>query len=188
MESLRQSTLECLYDQSCIDILALQPNISHPKPLPQSAAFLVNATVGSMFSQSLFVESWQRNASFERYCELCAPQSLTYTKEGRFRLAAIVTTSISAFGGLVILWELITPAFVKISSLFMWRRRKHPCILLEPTSSPATAAKASPRSPRKGKHHRAHHRSLAEHAVVLMFSCCLVRQSASANVQSLPAR
>ncbi|CAF1403149.1 unnamed protein product [Adineta ricciae] len=114
MESLRRSTLECLYDQTCIDTLAVQSNISRPKPLAKSETFPANLTVGTMFDESLFIESWENQTSFEDYFTLCAPRSLTYTYEGRFWLAALVAMSISAFGGLVVLWDFVTPVFVKI--------------------------------------------------------------------------
>ena len=109
MESLKQSTLECLYNKSCINILAIQPNISRPGPLKKySSRFSPNVTIGSMFDESLFIESWKNTSSFEDYFTLCAPRSLTYTYEGRYRIASIFTICVSAFGGLVILWQLIT--------------------------------------------------------------------------------
>ncbi|CAF1054316.1 unnamed protein product [Adineta steineri] len=151
MESLRQSTLECLYDQSCIDILSLQPDISRPKPLQRSSTrFSPDLTVGSMFDESLFIESWQNETSFETYFSLCAPRSLTYTYEGRFHLAAIITISISAFGGLCILWDFVTPAIVKIWYLIKWKKqKKQQEIPLEQINTEQTTVKASPTPKRK---------------------------------------
>ncbi|UJR10950.1 hypothetical protein I4U23_015135 [Adineta vaga] len=137
MESLRKSTLECLYNQSCIDILALQQNISRPKALEKSLKFSENLTVGSMFDQSLFIELWENQTSYEDYFTLCAPRSLTYTYKGRFRLAAIIAMSISAFGGLAVLWEFITPAIAKIWHLIQRKKRRVDL----PKQSPSTSRK-----------------------------------------------
>ena len=130
LDSIRQSTLECLYNQSCINILSLQPNISLPMPLQASLSkFPTNSTIGSMFDKSLFVESWEKISSFEDYFAVCAPRSLTYSYQGRFRLASIFTVCVSAFGGLVIMWELITPAVVKLwNAVQRKKQRRQPHI------------------------------------------------------------
>ncbi|CAF0883127.1 unnamed protein product [Adineta ricciae] len=124
LESLRHSTLECLYDQSCVDILAIQPEIFHPKALQKSPSskFSLETTIGMMFDKSLFVESWQPNTSFEDYFTTCSPRSLTYTYQGRSRLPAIITICVSAFGGLVIAWQMITPAIVHLWTLIKRKR------------------------------------------------------------------
>ena len=115
LDSMRQSTLECLYNQTCINMISLQPEISQPKSLNISLTrFLLNSTIGSIFDESLFVESWQNKSNFENYFSACAPQSLSYSYQGRFHLGTILTLSLSAFGGLVIVWKLITPIFIKI--------------------------------------------------------------------------
>ncbi|UJR20154.1 hypothetical protein I4U23_023286 [Adineta vaga] len=124
LETIRQSTLECLYEQSCLDILTLQPNISRPRPLNKSLTkFPLNTTIGFMFDKSLFIESWQTKLNFEDYYQACAPQSLTYSYESRFRLASIITICISAFGGLVIAWDFVTPVIVKIWTLIKWKKQ-----------------------------------------------------------------
>ncbi len=145
IQSIRQSTLECLYDQSCIDKLSVQPNISRPSPLNiSSTKFPPNMTVGSMFDESLFIESWETTFSFENYFIACAPRSLTFTFEGRYRLAYIFTICVSAFGGLVIIWELITPAIVKIWTLIRWKKKQRSSsILPHQTRTEQTTVKMS---------------------------------------------
>ena len=152
MESIRQSTLECLYDESCVDVLSLQPNISRPKALKRSSSkFSPNSTIGSMFDESLFIESWNTTSSFEDYFLLCAPRSLTYTYEGRYHIAAIFTISISAFGGLVVLWDLVTPIIVKIFYLIKWKKRqKQPRILPNQITIQHTTSQTVPRPKIKG--------------------------------------
>lgn len=124
LDATRQSTLECLFNQSCINAIALQPILSRPKALnPFLSRFPVNTTIGSMFDESLFIESWNNEFSFEKYYSACAPQSLSYKYESNFHLSSIITISISAFGGLVIAMQLITPAVVKFWKLIKWNRR-----------------------------------------------------------------
>lgn len=125
LESIRQSTLECLYKQSCVNILSLQPKISRPKPLNISLSkFSLNLTIGSMFDKSLFVESWGKKSSFDKYFTACAPRSLSYSYQGRLHLATIFTICVSAFGGLVIVGQLITPAIIKIWFLIKWKKQQ----------------------------------------------------------------
>jgi len=124
LDSMRQSTLECLYNQSCINSISLRPKLSQPKALNVSLSrFSFNSTIGSIFDESLFVESWKNESSFENYFAACAPRSLSYTYESRFHLGTILTISLSAFGGLIMAWQLITPAFVKIFKLIKKQKR-----------------------------------------------------------------
>ncbi len=125
LDSMRQSTLECLYNKTCINAISLQPKISQPEALNISLTrFSLNSTIGWIFDESLFVESWQNESNFENYFSACAPQSLSYSYEGWFDLGRIVTLSVSAFGGLVITWKLITPIFIKIFNLIKWKKQK----------------------------------------------------------------
>ncbi|CAF1006039.1 unnamed protein product [Rotaria sordida] len=125
LDAMRQSTLECLYNQSCINAISLQPKISRPKALNTSLSrFPLNSTISSIFDESLFIESWQNQSSFEKYYAACAPQSLSYSYANRFHLGTIITMSLSAFGGLVIAWQLITPTFIKIWKRIKWKKQQ----------------------------------------------------------------
>jgi hypothetical protein len=117
LDSMRQSTLECLYNQSCVDSLILQPDLSQPKALNASLSrFPLNATVGSMFDGSLFIESWFNTSNFSQYLAACAPRSITYSYQGRFNIIQLIIILIIAFGGLFIILEMITPILVKLCS------------------------------------------------------------------------
>ncbi|CAF1148794.1 unnamed protein product [Rotaria sordida] len=125
LEAIRQSTLECLYNQSCIDVISLQPKVSRPRALNVSLTrFPLNLTIGSLFDNYLFIESWENRSSFENYFATCAPRYLSYSFESRFYLGTIITMSLNAFGGLVIALQLITPALVKIFKLIKWKKQR----------------------------------------------------------------
>jgi len=124
-ESIRQSTLECLYNQSCINILTLQPEISRPKALNASLSkFSLNATIGSIFDESLFIETWQNTSNFENFFAACKPRLLSYSYEDKFYLSSIFTLCISAFGGLVLACQLVTPGFLKVWNLIKRKKKQ----------------------------------------------------------------
>ncbi|CAF0782884.1 unnamed protein product [Adineta steineri] len=126
LDSMQQSTLECLYNQSCINAIALRPNLSQPKALnSRLTRFLLNSTIGSIFDESLFVESWKNKSNYENYFAACSPRSLYYSYQSRFHLGTILTISLSAFGGLIIIWQLITPVFIKIWNLLKEKTISH---------------------------------------------------------------
>ena len=153
LDSIRQSTLECLYNQSCINAISLQPKLSQPKPLNLSLSrFPLNSTIGSMFDEALFVESWQNTSSFENYYTVCAPQILSYSYQGRFHLGTILTLSLSGFGGLVIVWLLVTPAIVQTFTLIKRRKqqRKQPIIDSEQQSVGLALTQLAPKPINKG--------------------------------------
>ena len=139
LDSMRHSTLECLYNQTCIDLIAFQPHLSHPKALNISLSrFPVNSTIGSIFDESLFVESWQNHSSFENYFAACAPQSLSYSDQGRVHLETIIHLTLSAFSGLVIILKLLTPIFEKTFHLLTSKQ--------QPTQSSSPSEQTTPKS------------------------------------------
>ncbi|CAF0883031.1 unnamed protein product [Adineta ricciae] len=148
LESMRQSTLECLYNQSCINILNFQLQRPRPKALKTSGSrFPINATIESMFDESLFLESWQSKPNYEAYFAACAPRTLSYSYVGPVSLATIFTVCVSAFGGLVIAWQLIMPAIIKLWKRIVWsrRRRKHAATPNSPTSIEEAILSVAPR-------------------------------------------
>jgi hypothetical protein len=66
-----------------------------------------------MFDDSLFVESWRNSSNFSAYFSACQPRSISYSYSARFDLIWIISTCVSTFGGLVIGWQLLTPALVR---------------------------------------------------------------------------
>ena len=114
-DSMRQSTLKCLYNQTCVDVIALQPNISHPKALNQSLTrFPIDMKVGDLFDRYLFVESWQNQSNFEKYFASCSPRTISYSYPRRFHLAKLLILVFAAYGALVIVLQIVTPIFTKV--------------------------------------------------------------------------
>ncbi|CAF1303056.1 unnamed protein product [Adineta steineri] len=82
LESLLQSTLECLYEESCIDLLTTYLNMSlsnYLVPLNKSETrFSSNGTVNSIV-QEMFVETCSSNVSYNQFFEECKPDYCSVT-------------------------------------------------------------------------------------------------------------
>jgi hypothetical protein len=110
VEALLKSTLECFYNQMCMDIVKFQtqpPCCAIQDSCCRSGNFtaldatrnLPNETVDSVVNK-LFVDKWTQNISFKNYFTACAPQSCTYEYTSGQNLVFLVTSIISIFGGL----------------------------------------------------------------------------------------
>ena len=115
IESLLQSTLECLYDIACInrmipnDIIstmvfhALDPALSSP-----------TATVQSLLD-NLMIDEWRPNFTYDRYYTACAARYCTYSLTQRFDSVYVFTTIMGLSGGLTVVLKLILPYGVKLA-------------------------------------------------------------------------
>ena len=140
-ESFLFSTLECLYNQSCIQmlidgrqfdyselatpagldgILALDPNMQ--------SQFLPTTSLRELLLRNLFVEEWITTIDHHKYYEQCQPDICTYTYTHRNQLITIITNLIGFFGGLNVLLRLLVPPLVR---LIVWLRhsRDSKCLL-----------------------------------------------------------
>ncbi|CAF4114461.1 unnamed protein product, partial [Adineta steineri] len=125
LESLLQSTLECLYNITCINQLKsmyTHSNITF-NPLNDTVSSR-NATVQSIVN-NLLVESWKTEVIYENYYAACDPLWCTYTFDGQISPIYTITTIIGLYGGLTVVFKLITPIIVRIGHyLIRYRRRR----------------------------------------------------------------
>ena len=117
IEALLQTTLECFYDQQCIDSDGHFPklNISSLEISP----FNMNTTIESMLNH-LMVEQYFINISYATYFNQCAPSSCTYSYIGYQSTLDTITSLISLYGGVVIITRCIA-----VISTKLWFYRKH---------------------------------------------------------------
>jgi hypothetical protein len=118
IESLLRSSLECFYNQSCInEIQRHLPSSSSMilRPLNSSLLreYLVNSTIQDLLDK-LMIEEWNSSQLYDRYYNECNPKQCTYTRETRNDAIYIVTTLIGIAGGLVTLLKIVVPRVVKI--------------------------------------------------------------------------
>ena len=78
-----------------------------------SSRFARNATVNEIV-ESLFIESWITNISFDDYFIECRPSSCTYTIIYRQCITFIITSIMGLYEGLTISLRLSTPTVVNI--------------------------------------------------------------------------
>jgi hypothetical protein len=118
IESLLQSTLECFYDQQCID--DLQGLISSSSPVNVIAldeslpsVYFMNSTIKNLVD-NLMIEQWNVSQIYENYYNECRPIQCTYTLETNNDIIYIVTTLFGVAGGLTTVLRLILPRLIKL--------------------------------------------------------------------------
>ncbi|UJR19396.1 hypothetical protein I4U23_022526 [Adineta vaga] len=124
LESLLQSTLECLYNLTCINRLKNITKFSNMtfRPLNSTLSSL-NVTVQSLVDV-LMIDQWESNIIYENYYTICATLSCTYVTTEQVNTIYIVTTIIGLFGGLIIALKVIVPILVTIMQYLSMRRRR----------------------------------------------------------------
>ncbi|UJR12142.1 hypothetical protein I4U23_016319 [Adineta vaga] len=126
LESLLQSTLECLYDVSCINRLKMPNQYSNItiRPLKYTLSS-PNVTVQSLVNL-LMVDRWeQRSITYEQYYASCAPSICYYVPTERANPIYLITTIIGVYGGLTVALQIIVPVVVKTGQyLAMCRRQR----------------------------------------------------------------
>lgn len=118
MEGILQSSLECFYNEECIDNVmskTLLDSSIYPAVLDSSlqTQYLPNTSVKLMLDQ-LMIEQWNKTIIYEGYYEECQPYECTYILKHRNNAIYIVTTVIGLMGGLVTVLKLITPLVIRL--------------------------------------------------------------------------
>ena len=112
LEAVLQSTLQCFYEQQCIDpngtFQALNSSFI-------SNRFDLNLTVETIL-QELMIENYSIDISYDKYFHECAPSACTYSYIGRENMIDVITTLIGLYGGLLIIAEWLAKLFVKLYS------------------------------------------------------------------------
>ena len=124
LEALLKSTLECLYDVSCIDrlnTLYYQLNVS-VRPLDPRRSD-PTATVQSLLEE-LLIDQWETEFIYEKYYTACQPLSCSYLTSERVNVLIITNTIVGLFGGLSVVFRLIAPALISIIHRIVIRRRR----------------------------------------------------------------
>ena len=117
IESLFRSTLECFYDQDCID--KIQNYISREQWINVTALdaslsnYSKNSTIQEL-AENLMIEQWYAPTIFENYYNECQPVQCTYTFETNNDLIYIFTTLFGLAGGLVTVLKLVIPRLINI--------------------------------------------------------------------------
>ncbi|CAF1306760.1 unnamed protein product [Rotaria sordida] len=123
--ALFQSTLECFYNQTCLDIvISLTGALRTVSPLNISnsySQFSPTTTIAVLFD-NLMIESWENSIHFATYFQTCAPKACSYSYVQRFVLIYMITTIVSVFGGIRVAVYIASPLFVKLILRLCCRR------------------------------------------------------------------
>lgn len=116
--ALIKSTLECFFDDACLNATAqwisTLPDIDWPKPLNSSKfiRFSPNTPTADIFEMML-VEQWDVAKNFSAYYIACAPVECTYTLPQRNAFIYVITMIIGLFGGLAVGIDILSPIMIK---------------------------------------------------------------------------
>ncbi|CAF4190583.1 unnamed protein product, partial [Adineta steineri] len=126
-ESFRASTLECFYNQSCLNLIQQYTNYKariNPIIPSNSSQFSMNTTMAELIDH-LFIEEWATNINYSTYFEKCLPLSCSYTYIQRFNLFYIITLLLGFQGGLTIVLKWICPKLVYgLAKIYNYRKRQ----------------------------------------------------------------
>ena len=125
LEALLQSTLECLYNITCVVRLGSMYHRQNSTILPlNSNNSSPNVTVQSLVN-ALFVDHWDSHAYYDKYYAECAPNLCTYLRIERANPVYIITTIAGLYGGLTVVLKLIAPFLAKLGQqIISYRRRR----------------------------------------------------------------
>ncbi|CAF4715245.1 unnamed protein product, partial [Rotaria sp. Silwood2] len=104
---LRLSTLECLYNLTCLQKLFNLTN--RIEDIPSSLDISIytrfsaisSITIGTLIDQ-LFIEAWQNESNYLNYFSICVPLTCRYTYAKRNDILYILTTFLGLYGGLTV--------------------------------------------------------------------------------------
>jgi hypothetical protein len=120
VQSLFQSSLEYLFNQTCLDAVRQIIAIEHPYihlPLKLSALqtnltkFSPNTPVEEIVNK-MMIETWDEKVQYSQYYEECAPKICSYFVTSRNNALYVFTTMIGLFGGLSVALRIIVPLIV----------------------------------------------------------------------------
>ncbi|CAF1458002.1 unnamed protein product [Adineta ricciae] len=113
-ESFLESTLECFYDQSCLNLIYQYTNLSNSSiALNTSIDFLPNLTINELIHHS-FIKQWLNITNYSSYYNICSPSICSYTSLERFNFLYIITLFLSLQGGLTLVFKWISPKIIQI--------------------------------------------------------------------------
>ncbi|CAF1356585.1 unnamed protein product [Adineta steineri] len=125
--SLLASTLECFYDQSCINLIQTMAGYNtNITPIPlniNNSRFLMNMTVMNLVND-LFVEKWSAIMNYSSYFYKCSPMICSYTYIQQLDSFYTLTYLLGLYGGLTIVLKWISPKIVYFINKIYQRRKK----------------------------------------------------------------
>ncbi|CAF1427266.1 unnamed protein product [Adineta steineri] len=123
--SLLWSTLECFYNQTCVDkLISYFPTSEefNAMIMNNESLYLPTSTVQSIIDK-LMIENWTMNIFYDEYYSECAPSSCTYLKIFRRDFGHVLKKLIGLLSSLTLILGLIIPLVI---GFIMKRRDRTP--------------------------------------------------------------
>ncbi|UJR24147.1 hypothetical protein I4U23_027113 [Adineta vaga] len=112
-EAFLRSTMECLYDQLCVEQMSKDLNLTYYlNALNQSNTRFNLTTSIYTIIKDIFIESWIINVSYEKFFQQCQPILCSFISQERYNLLYVITTLVGLYGGIVILLKLFVPFII----------------------------------------------------------------------------
>lgn len=122
-ESLHVSTLECFYDELCVDLIQQYTNLSIASLVNETSRFHPKTNVSQLID-NLFIEQWLTSVNYSSYYDQCSPSSCSYTYVQYFHILYLITFLFGLQGGLTIVLDWICPRIVRIIFKIYEKRQK----------------------------------------------------------------
>ena len=108
VESLLSSSLECIYNASCLREFLQHVQLNSTSILQSSNKFNRTDSI-EMLLNALMVEQWHNFTDYKAYFVACQVKTCSYSFEGHRSLLSIATTMLGLIGGLVTILMFIIP-------------------------------------------------------------------------------
>ena len=130
MESLLRSTLSCLYNQTCLQLINIG-NVSSIRPLNRSlhSRYSINSTVEDL-SVEAFMEEWSLNISYSTFFSTCNPAICTYSISQKKDALQVTTILLGLYGGLTLILRFLAPRLMaSLQQTSVWMRRSNAAVV-----------------------------------------------------------
>lgn len=133
-EALRRSSLNCFYNQTCVDALAFYKNESflfgiQLLNIDSSDQYSIDTTVATLVD-NLMINDWNWSISYDKYFQKCDPLSCSYVKRSRNNILFIISVIIGLLGGIITCLRFTVPYVVHIVRTMILRRDVRFCKFL----------------------------------------------------------
>ena len=134
-ESFRLSTLECFYDQSCLDLI--QQYTNYPQRIillnQTMKRFSMNVTVNELINDA-FVEEWKISINYTSHLYSCSPPACLLTFAQGSSIWYTIVFVVSLYGGLNVVLKWICPHIVRLIYKIC-QHRKRRIVPVQPIST-----------------------------------------------------
>jgi hypothetical protein len=123
VETVLSSTFECLYNQTCIDLLLNFSQIGLPSSSYRMNISAINVSNENHFKRNtpiqnivdeLFVEKWQINSFYSTFYNQCAPIYCSYKTKKNDYVFFTISKVLGLYGGLTFALRFTIPIVVEL--------------------------------------------------------------------------